>query len=137
MTTRIIVTWRHAAFHRWRQSPRQPYLANLHRHLFHWRFEIRVEHNDREIEMHELLDACQSTQRALENDDCQSCNKITIEDSCETMAAKLLEEMQLIYQGRAMAAECWEDGECGARVELRSTLRPSLMQELEQGKDVY
>jgi hypothetical protein len=50
-TTRVFCTGSFEALHRWKDAPEHvAYLRDLHRHVFHWRLEKKVEHDDRDIE---------------------------------------------------------------------------------------
>ena len=49
----VFVTFQKEGLHRWPDAHKYPgieFLANEHRHMFHFRVEIQVFHDDREIE---------------------------------------------------------------------------------------
>jgi hypothetical protein len=51
--------WTAPASHRWADAAgERAYLAERYRHLFHFRVELDVGHDDREVEFHDRLDAC-------------------------------------------------------------------------------
>ena len=106
MKTRIFITCRFAAFHFWKDAPKEhAYLRDLHRHVFHVRLEKAVEHDDRDIEFIELKTRVQKH--------CQSYLAIRAKVeglSCEQMAIRLLERFE------ADLVEVSEDGENGAIV---------------------
>lgn len=108
MTT-IKVRWAQSGFHRWPEAPqRVEYLRHIHRHLFHFQVELGVDHQDREVEFHQLLGQCQSMLELPLSEPTRF--------SCEDMAASILYRLTEIYPKRWAAVECWEDNECGARV---------------------
>jgi hypothetical protein len=103
----VIATYRAAGFHRWPDaSPARRYLADRHRHLFHVRAELAVEHDDREVEIHDLIDACRAEFDGGELGP----------QSCETIARRVLAAVLARWPGRAAMVEVLEDGEAGARV---------------------
>lgn len=112
MKTRVIVTFQLEGFHQYPPGQEPPaesaYLAYLHRHLFHWRVEVSVKDSNREVEFHQLRN------RALRLAELQQSHARTW--SCEQKALGLLKDLEEINYS-VEAVECWEDGECGARVE--------------------
>ena len=81
------------------------FLANPHRHMFHFRVRIAVTHNDRDIEFIQF-------KRWLES----LYNRNVLElnfNSCEMIADDLLSIIIGRYPGRAMEIEVSEDGENG------------------------
>lgn len=106
--TRIFVTWRATGFHRWpAASGERDYLAARHRHVFHYRAELDVTHNDRDIEFHDLLDACH---------DVASEGVEWADRSCEAIGRVLLNDIEHRWPGRNPVVTVSEDGECGATV---------------------
>lgn len=120
MTT-IFVTFVQEGWHRWPQAlPKRSYLKEPHRHLFHFRVEIQVFDDDREIELHNFLDSCKTAVN-LAYARVGTYGLLFETASCEQLAARLLNDLQAGYgTSRWMAAEVSEDGEVGARVELKS-----------------
>lgn len=54
---RITVEWDQDGFHRWPEAEgERSYLADRHRHRFHFAVTVPVLHGDRQIEFHDLLD---------------------------------------------------------------------------------
>lgn len=105
---RVWVTHRFAGFHQWEQAPeRRAYLRDLHRHLFHVRAAVDVNHEGREIEFHDLLAFLEA-----------ECRSLTVLGSCETVATLLAERLADEYPGRRVSVEVSEDGENGATVDL-------------------
>ena len=111
---RIWVTFQRAGFHRYPAAATDTsledvsYLAARHRHLFKFRVEIEVFHDDRELEFHQVLNYCESLyQRHLEIN----------HKSVEMLADDLYVQLASRYPGRFVAIEVSEDGECGCRVE--------------------
>ena len=82
------------------------FLKNPHRHIFHFRVNIQVSHNDRDIEF--IL-----FKRELE--DLYSSAILEVDyKSCEMMAEDLIEYISKMYPGRKIEVEISEDGENGA-----------------------
>ena len=104
---RIFVTWQKEGIHQYPDAPKGvEFLAYPHRHMFHFRVEIDVFHDDREIEF--IL-----FKRELEG----LYTEGTIEldhKSCEMMADELSEYIYKKYSGRAFIITVSEDGENGA-----------------------
>ena len=111
-TRHIAVRWTQVGFHRWPEAPpRRDYLTSRHRHLFYFELVAPVEHNDRFIEFHDLLDFAREviTDKELGR---QSC-----EDLAETVIDAVAADLD--RQGvapRELACTCWEDNEVGATV---------------------
>jgi len=101
----ITVRFTREGWHRWPGAPpERDYLASLHRHNFHIEVTTPVEHHERQIEFHDLLD------------DAKALFSIAESDSCETMAANLVKALVDRYAGRPFRVSVFEDGECGATV---------------------
>lgn len=103
------MTWHAAGFHAWplAAGPRS-YLAARHRHVFHFRVELDVYHDGRDVEFHDLLD------------DCRAMTPINVEwddRSCEAIGHVLLDALERRWPGRHPAVTVSEDGECGATVQ--------------------
>jgi len=93
------------------------FLASHHRHIFHFRVWIDVEHSDRDIEFIQF-------KRWLEN----LYNNRTLQldhKSCEMMSDDLYAEISARYPDRAVWIEVAEDGENGALIKYELS-RPSL-----------
>ena len=86
------------------------FLANPHRHMFHFRVRIKVTHNDRDIEFIQFkrwLESLYST-GVLELD----------YKSCEMLAEDIIDAVTAKYPGRDIEVEVSEDGENGAILKL-------------------
>ena len=82
------------------------FLANPHRHIFHFRVWISVTHNDRDIEFIQFKRWCESLY-----------NQGTLEldwKSCEMMSDDLYDNISKKYPGREVWIEVSEDGENGS-----------------------
>jgi len=119
---KIWVTFQRAGFHRYPAASEDPslsdvsYLGARHRHLFKFRAEIEIFHNDRELEFHQVLNYCESLYKD---------NHLEIDyKSVEMLADDLYLRLANRYPGRHMAIEVSEDGECGCRIEY-NTATPS------------
>jgi hypothetical protein len=113
----IWVTFRKEGMHRYPAAATDPalatgdeydvsFLANEHRHIFHFRVWIGVTHNDRDIEFIQF-------KRWLENlykDAILSLDH----KSCEMMSDDLYDSINKKYPGREVWIEVSEDGENGS-----------------------
>ena len=113
----IWVTFRKEGMHRYPAAATDPnlatgdeydvsFLANEHRHIFHFRVWIGVTHNDRDIEFIQF-------KRWLENlykDAILSLDH----KSCEMMSDDLYDSISKKYPGREIWIEVSEDGENGS-----------------------
>ena len=84
------------------------FLANPHRHIFHFRIWLSVTHNDRDVEFIQfkrwLEQLYSSTQGVLSLD----------HKSCEMMSDELYDTISQKYPGREVWIEVSEDGENGS-----------------------
>lgn len=103
MSTSVFVTTRFVGFHRWKDAPEQhAYLRNWHRHVFHVRLTVSVNHDNREVEFIDLK---------KQVDEYIACIFVLpgpFEHSCEQIARLLLDYFS------ASEVEVSEDGENGA-----------------------
>lgn len=112
--SRIFVRLQVPGLHRWDDAPaNREYLRNTHRHLFHIEAECLVNHSNREIEFHDMLDAIRDyvDEQATHMKGGYSFAGM----SCEMVAESIGTHLSRKY-GRAFTIEVSEDGECGARV---------------------
>ena len=86
------------------------FLANPHRHIFHFKVWISVEHSDRAIEFIQF-------KRWLENLYSQGTLQLDYK-SCEMMAEDLYEQIAAKHPGREVWIEVSEDGENGALIKF-------------------
>jgi hypothetical protein len=116
MITRWIeVSFRKAGIHYYPGCDQVPslepvaYLANRHRHLFHFNVRIEVFHNDRELEFimvqEELIGLFDSSTIDVNG------------KSCEMLAEDLIEYIRTKYTNRNIIVKVFEDGENGAVLE--------------------
>jgi len=82
------------------------FLANKHRHIFHFRVWISVTHNDRDIEFIQF-------KRWLENLYKDNILDLNFQ-SCEMMSDDLYSEISEKYPSREVWIEVSEDGENGS-----------------------
>jgi len=102
----IFVRFTQPGFHHWPEPTKgREYLGKRHRHLFHVEVSLNVNHHDREVEFHDLLDFARNAFTGGELGG----------QSCETMAQALGEEIARRF-GRAVQVTVSEDGEVGAVV---------------------
>ena len=117
----IWVTFRKEGIHKYPAALTDPSLATgdeydvsflgyPHRHIFHFRVWISVEHSDRAIEFIQF-------KRWLENLYNQGTLQLDYK-SCEMMAEDLYEQISAKYPGREVWIEVSEDGENGALIKF-------------------
>jgi len=125
---KIWITFRKEGIHRYPAAATDPmlctpgeydvsFLANAHRHIFHFRVGIDVFHNDRDIEFIQF-------KRWLEG----LYNKDILQldfKSCEMIADDLYIQIAERYPNRAVTIEVAEDGENGCLINYNLS-RPNL-----------
>ena len=125
---KIWITFQKEGMHRYPAAATDPllatgdeydvsFLANPHRHIFHFRVWIDVVHNDRDIEFIQF-------KRWLENLYRSGTLQLDYK-SCEMMADDLYIQISGRYPNRAVWIEVSEDGENGALIKYELT-RPNL-----------
>ena len=115
----IWVTFRKEGIHKYPAAATDPnlatgdeydvsFLANPHRHIFHFRVYLSVTHNDRDVEFIQfkrwLEQLYHSAQGVLSLD----------HKSCEMMSDELYDTISQKYPGREVWIEVSEDGENGS-----------------------
>jgi hypothetical protein len=129
---KIWVTFRKEGMHKYPAAATDPalatgdeydvsFLANPHRHIFHFRVWIDVFHNDRDIEFIQF-------KRWLENLFRDSTLSLDYK-SCEMIADDLYTEIATRYPGRGVWIEVAEDGENGCLIKYE-THRPNINLEI-------
>jgi hypothetical protein len=111
-TRHIYVTFKKAGIHQYPAAGTEPALAEAeylqfrHRHLFGFRVQIEVFHDDRELEFHCFLNFVQGfyEQGTLKLDNM----------SCEMISDQLAEKIIERYPNRGLVIEINEDEECGS-----------------------
>lgn len=118
----IWVTFQREGFHKYPAAATDPnlsdvaFLANEHRHIFHFNVAIEVTHNDRDIEFIQF-------KRWLE-----SLYQGTLQlnyKSCEMICDDLYEAIAKRYPDRKIEISVSEDGENGATITY-NTVKPNL-----------
>ena len=90
------------------------FLAFPHRHIFHFKVSIEVEHNERDLEFILFKRELESLYSTGEN------NTLDLNDkSCETIAEELSNYLSVNWSGRDHSVEVSEDGENGAVIDVR------------------
>lgn len=108
MSADIWVRFTVPGFHSWPEAPdHRAYLRNSHRHLFQVAVRTQVDHDDREIEFHDLLDQARAD---FPGGDLGR-------QSCEDMARGLATKLAAHYR-RPFEVSVSEDGEVGASVQV-------------------
>lgn len=111
----IIVNFQHVGFHRWPDAHgKRSYLTHPHRHKFHVRVCMDVEHDQREVEFHDLIEEAETRFIELRvNNDKEVTNFGP--QSCESLARRLGTTLADRYR-RGVTVTVMEDGECGSVV---------------------
>jgi hypothetical protein len=115
ITRTIYVTFQKEGIHAYPEAPEEvSFLRSPHRHMFHFKVWMSVEHNERDVEFIML-------KRELESLYDQDVSVNMIDKSlklnnlsCESMAEELLFYVTQQYPGRLVMVEVSEDGENGA-----------------------
>jgi len=103
----IWVTFQREGIHKYPDAPEGvSFLRNEHRHIFHFRVELEVFHDDRDVEF--IL-----FKRELERLYAESILELDYK-SCEMMADDLAYYIQTRYPDRDLVVTVSEDGENGA-----------------------
>lgn len=114
LTRSIWVQFQREGIHRYPAAATDPrlsdvsYLANDHRHVFHFRVEISVEHNDRDIEFIQFKKWLESLY--------QGTLQLNFK-SCEMIAEDLIRVITNRYPGRILTVSVAEDNENGATLQ--------------------
>lgn len=109
----IFVTFQKEGIHSYPDAPEGvEFLRHPHRHMFHFRVNIEVWSDDREIEFI-LFKRELEAQYSKETVGLSKCIQLDYK-SCEMLADDLAEYIQDAYPGRDLKIEVSEDGENGA-----------------------
>ena len=109
MSKNIFVTYQREGIHKYPAAENMPgieFLANPHRHMFHFKITLEVFHDDREVEF--IL-----FKRELEKQYDQGTLQLDYK-SCEMMSDDIASYIMTHYPGRNLTVEVSEDGENGA-----------------------
>lgn len=116
----IWVTFQKEGIHKYPAALTDPTLSDVsflgypHRHMFHFRISIEVNHNDRDIEFIQF-------KRWLEN--LYNTNTLQLDfKSCEMIAEDLINEITQKYPGRNINIQISEDGENGCDIDWKVNL---------------
>ena len=110
----IWVTFHKEGIHKYPAAATDPklaavsFLGNEHRHIFHFRVELEVFHDDRDVEFILLKRELES----LYNNGTLQLNHM----SCEMLASELSIYIKENYPRRDLRIEVSEDGENGCRI---------------------
>jgi hypothetical protein len=98
------------------------FLANPHRHIFHFRVSIDVFHNDRDIEFIQFKRWCESLYNINSGNNNNSSSVLELNyKSCEMIADDLHLQIADKYPGRNITIEVSEDGENGCSITYNLT----------------
>lgn len=109
MRQQVFATTQFEAYHHWEDAPDQVhFLRNTHRHIFHVKVTLDVEHDDRDIEFIML-------KHDIERYTKEVFHRANLDQSsCEMMAQALHRHLLLCEYDDPMTIEVSEDGENGA-----------------------
>ena len=112
---RITVSTAGIGFHAWPEARDvREYLSARHRHLFHYRVTVPVNHDDRDIEFHDLLDVV--------NDSSPLTRREHGRSSCEHLAGEVAAAVFDAYPSTPwVIVEVTEDDEVGATLTFINT----------------
>jgi len=106
----IWVTFQKEGIHKYPDAPDEvDFLRYPHRHMFHFKVQIEVYDNDRDIEFFIF-------KRWLESLYADSILELDYK-SCEMMADDLAKQIKDKYPGRQLSIDVSEDGENGCHIE--------------------
>lgn len=111
--THITALIRVPGLHHWPHAHAgRSYLAAPHRHLFHVKATVAVEHDERDVEFHDLADLMSERVELMGTP--HGWGAIDFgPKSCETLARELLSDL---HECRVVSVEWSEDGEFSAIV---------------------
>ena len=108
------------------------FLGYPHRHIFHFRVQIQVFHDDRDIEfiqfkrwlerLYSGANSGNNNQGSEEQSSTDSDVLLLDNKSCEMIADELYEKINNKYPGRFVEIEVAEDGENGCNIKYPTTL---------------
>jgi hypothetical protein len=111
----ITVEWSVDGYHRWPEaSGERVYLADRHRHRFAFTVTIVVEHADREVEFHDLLDVCRGMGLFADSGAGVDFGR----RSCEQLAEEVARAVLTMFPVGWCLVTCSEDGYVTASVEV-------------------
>ena len=106
----IWVTFQKEGIHKYPDAPKEvEFLKYPHRHIFHFKVEIEVEHDDRDIEFFIF-------KRWLEGLYADETLQLDYK-SCEMISDELAKQIKDKYPDRWLAIDVSEDGENGSHTE--------------------
>lgn len=117
----IWVTTQKEGYHYWADAPSEvSFLKHTHRHIFHFKVYIGVQHNDREIEFfmfkNDVVDSIDIIWERNNMLDIEYVNPL----SCEMIADKIFEILKSKYTNREFMIEVSEDLENGCIMKYKS-----------------
>lgn len=109
LKTSIVITFQFEGFHFWKNAFKEvEFLKNSHRHIFYFKLEKEVEHDDRDME---IIMFKRSVQNFLKKTYGGKREFLDFKGmSCEMIAKELVKQYDLV------SCEVLEDNENGAKV---------------------
>lgn len=121
----IFVQFQKEGIHRYPEAATDPalatgdeydvsFLASPHRHIFHFRVELSVTHDNRDVEFIQFKRWCENLYKDA---------TLTLDyKSCEMMGEELYSHISAKYPNRDVRIEISEDGENGCYLEFNSSM---------------
>ena len=113
MKTQVIITFQKEGVHHWPAAkdvfPDVAFLSDPHRHMFHFKVQLEVFHDDRDVEFIQF-------KRELEALYDAGVMQLDYK-SCEMMAQDLAKYIQTKYPKRDLTIDISEDNENGSIIE--------------------
>jgi len=114
--TTVWCTAKIEGFHLWKDAPSEfDYLRNSHRHLFGFRLEMSVEHDNRSIEFIDLRNRLVEFGTGIVGGGYDYRHR-PVGKSCEMLAREVLEHFEAVYSPLYISVTVDEDGENGATI---------------------
>lgn len=115
---KMTVRFQVPGFHRTPEATgARDYLTHPHRHLFHVELTVDLDHDDTDIQLHDLLDVARVSLGTIESD---GAARAFGHASCEQLALLVIAFVADVYPGRSWRCSVLEDGEAGATMEVTS-----------------
>jgi len=107
----IWVTFQKEGVHSYPAAPDDvSFLRHPHRHIFHFKVKIQVQHNERDIEFIRFKRELENLYTTTNENKTLGLNNM----SCESIAEELISYLTTYYPQRVVMVEVSEDGENGA-----------------------
>lgn len=118
----VFATTRFVGFHNWPGAPEQfAHLKSPHRHVFHVKVKVLVQHNERDVEFQYLKTL---TEKAIKELAFARPLEKAHPFSCETMAQEIGKRLNTKHKLEVVEVSVDEDGENGSIVLFTMSQKP-------------